>query len=272
MSTKIKKPDSRKPATKKVAKKRGNLTPNEITPLIMAASKAFRIQENAGNVDSGETFDTWRKAQCLEAVGLPGITACNHIHFRPLLAYFQTLAGDDTQAFTSLMRTGQPTDNAEPGDTHEERGVLVSLIADALAAHMHLANTAEDALLAEAQSVHEIYQAGLPWDGSATSASFRAMLIRKAAITAKGKGPLTVGYVVYLTRQKTRRPDLTLGPDWKLGLAERCTVRQLTQIRDTLINRIAAVEGVGSSQTRNKSQRSPKAKAARSKKEISPRW
>lgn len=263
---------SRKPAAKKAAKKRGNLTPNEIRPLIMAANKAFRIQEQSGNLDSGETFDAWRKAQCLEAVGLPGITACNHIHFRPLLAHFQTLAGDDAQAFKSLMRTGQPTDNAEAGDTHEERGLLVSLIADALAAHMHLANTAEDVLLAEAQAVHEIYQAGLPWDGSATLVGFRAMLIRKAAITAKGKGPLTVGYVVYLTRQKTRRPDLTLGADWKVGLAECCTVRQLTQIRDTLINRIAAVEGVGSSRDRNKSQRSPKAKAARDKKEITPRW
>lgn len=263
---------ARKSAAKNAAKKRGNLTANEIKPLIMAANKAYRIQEQSGNLDSGETFNSWRKAQCLEAVGLPGITACNHIHFRPLLAHFQTLAGDDNQAFKTLMTTGKSTDHAAPGDTHEERGVLVSLIAEALAAHMHLSNTAEDVLLAEAQAVHEIYEAGLPWEGSATNASFHSMLISKAAVTAKGKGPLTVGYVVYLTRQKTRRPDLTLGNDWKVGLAERCTVKQLTQIRDTLVNRIAAIEGVGSNRTRNKSQRSPKTKAARDKKELTPRW
>lgn len=259
-------------AKKAPTKKRGNLKPAEITPLIMAARKAFDLQQKYGNVDDADTFDTWRKTQCLEAVNRPGITACNHEHFRPLLAHFQTLAGDDAQAFKSLMKTGKPTDNAAPGDTFESREEIVSVIADALAAHMHLANTAEDVLLAEAKAVHEIYQEGLPWEGSATSAAFRIMLARKAAIEAKGKGPLTVGYVVYLTRQKTRRPDLTLGNDWKAGLAERCTAKQLTQIRDTLVNRISAVEGVGSSQTRNKSQRTPRAKAARDPKQITPRW
>ncbi len=271
MSTKITKPTARKTAAKKAAKKRGNLTPKEIKPLIMAANKAFRIQEQSGNLDSGETFDTWRKAQCQDAVGLPGITACNHIHFRPLLAHFQTLAGDDAQAFKSLMRTGKPTDHAEPGDTHEERGVLVSLIADALAAHMHLATAKTTKLLAGAMLFNNFFNPGSRWKESPARIEFRKVLTRQAAIKAKGKGPLTVGYVVFLTRQKTRRPDLTLGADWKAGLAERCTVRQLTQIRDTLVNRIAAVEGVGSSQTRNKSQRSPKAKAARDPNEITPR-
>lgn len=266
------KPATKRAARKKTDKKRGNLSPQEIRPLVMAASKAFKIQDENGLTDPGETFDTWRHRQCMEAVGKPGITTCNHGDFRPLLAHFQTLAGDDDRAFKSLMRSGKPTDHAAPGDTHEAREVIVSVIADALAAHMHLANTAEDVLLSEAKAVHEFYQQGLPWNGSATAAAFRGVLIRKAAITAKGKGPLTVGYVVYLTRQKTSRPDLTLGADWKVGLAERCTVRQLTQIRDTLINRIAAVEGVGSSRTRNKSQRSPKAKAARDPKEMTDRF
>jgi hypothetical protein len=263
---------SRKTASRTEPKKRGNMSPNEIRPLVMAASKAFKIQEENGLTEPGENFDTWRHRQCMDAVGKPGLTACNHIEFRPLLAHFQTLAGDDARAFQTHMRSGKPTDHAAPGDTHEAREAMVSLIADALAAHMHLANTAEDVLLAEAKSVHEIYQPGVAWQGSATAAACRAMLIRKAAITAKGKGPLTVGYVVYLTRQKTRRPDLTLGKDWKVGLAERCTLRQITQIRDTLVNRISAVEGVGSSQTRNKSQRAPKAKAARDPKEISDRF
>ena len=70
-----------------------------------------------------------------------------------------------------------------------------------------------------------------------------------------GGGPITVGYLIWLTRQKTRRPDLLLGSDWQAGLVDRCTAAQLTQIRVTLINRIAAREGLGSPKTRNKSQR-----------------
>ena len=268
MSAKTTKPTARKTSSK-AAKKRGNLSQNEIKPLIMAANKAFRIQSDAGNVDTGETFDTWRHAQCMEAVGKPGITACNHIDFRPLLAHFQTLAGDDAQAFRTHMRSGKPTDNAAPGDTHEARGVMVSLIAEALAGHLHLANTPAATLLAETIAVFAVYQPGMPPEAVESSPAFRQLLARKTAIAAKA--PIQVGYIVYLTRQKTRRPDLTLGQNWKAGLAERCTVNQLTQIRDTLVNRIAAVEGVGSSQSRNKSQRSPKAKAARSPHQVADR-
>lgn len=258
--------------TKPPAKKRGNMSPGEITPLVMAARKAYDIQREYGNMADGVTFDTWRKAQCLEAVSKPGLTACNHHDFRPLLAHFQTLAGDDAAAFKSLMRSGKPTDHAAPGDTHEERATVAATIADILAAHMHLANTSADQLLAEAKGVHEIYQSGVPWETSTTATAFRVMLARKAAITAKGKGPLTVGYVLHLTRQKTRRPDLTLGQNWQAGIAERCTVKQLDQIRSTIVNRIAAVEGLGTTLGRNKSQRSPSAKAARDKNQIEPRW
>jgi hypothetical protein len=75
------------------------------------------------------------------------------------------------------------------------------------------------------------------------------------------------GYVVWLVRQKTRRPDLQLGKDLATGLAERCTASQLTQIRDTIINRIAAKERRGHPVTRNRKQ-SSQAKAARSPKNL----
>lgn len=247
---------------------RGNLTPNEIRPLIMAASKAFKIQETAGLTDSGETFDTWRKRQCLEAVNKPGLTACNHTHFRPLLAHFQTLAGDDFKAFKTHMRSGKPTDHAVPNDTFEAREIIVHTIADALAAHLHLAQTPAELLLAETSAIFAIIHPTIPPEAVESSAAFQKILTRKQAI----KSPLSVGYIVHLARQKTRRPDLNLGSDWKAGLAERCTLSQLTQLRATLVNRIAAVEGVGSSQDRNKSQRSKSAKAARDPKTITPRW
>ncbi len=234
-------------------KPRGNLTPNEIRPLIMAANKAFKIQETAGLTDPGETFDTWRKRQCMEAVNKPGITACNHTHFRPLLAHFQTLAGDDFQAFQTHMRSGKPTDHAASGDTFEARETLVHSLAEILAAHLNLANTPAETLLAETTALFAVIHPTIPPEAVESSPAFQNLLSRKQAIAAKA--PLSVGYIVYLARQKTRRPDLTLGSDWKAGLTDRCTFSQLTQLRATLVNRIAAVEGTGTTQGRNKSQR-----------------
>jgi hypothetical protein len=237
------------------------MKPAEIKPLVIAARKAFNRQAEAGLIEDGETFDSWRHLQCMEAVGKPGITSCNHGDFQPLLAHFQTLAGDDDAAFRSLMKTGKPTDHAAPGDTFETRRQIAHSIAVHLLSHIHLAEISQDQLLAEAIGEHHQYQGDIPWEGSASAQEFRVLMDRKAAITAKGKGPINVGYLVWLTRQKTRRPDLQLGKDWQAGLAERCTVSQLDQILFTIINRIAAVEGTGERQARNKSQRGRKAAA-----------
>ena len=254
------------------AKTRGDMKPSEIKPLVMAARKAYDIQLRLGNLDPGETFNAWRHRACMDAVKQPGLTACNHDDFKPLLAHFQLLAGDDAGAFRSLTKTGKPTDHAAPGDTHEARRQLAHVIGETLKVHVHLATTPVDKLLAECVEIFSITQPGIPWELGNGPAAFRILLDRRTAIDAKGKGPISVGYVVYLVRQKTRRPDLVLGKDWQGGLAERCTAYQLRQIRDTLTNRIAAVEGVGSSTTRNKTQRSPKAKAARDPKQIQTRW
>lgn len=247
-STALKSPAVSKPSTK-----RGNMKPTEIKPLVMAARKAFDTQTRAGLTDSD--FDSWRHEQCMAAVGKPGITACNHGDFRPLIAHFQTLAGEDASAFRNLMASGKPTDHAAPGDTHEARRTIVHQIADALAAHQHLAQSDTATLLAEAMEFNRHFHPGTLWQASPARIAFTKMLDRKASIDAKGKGPITVGYVVYITRLKTRRPDLTLGSDWISGLADRCTTHQLAQIRNTVINRIAAAEGVGDATRRNKSQR-----------------
>lgn len=233
---------------------RGNLKPAEIKPLVMAARKAYDIQDRAGLID-GQSFDAWRHTQCMDVVNKPGLTACNHSDFRPLLAHFQILAGDDQVAFRNLMRSGRPTDHAAPGDTHEARRQLAHSIASHLLAHIQLADTSRDQLLAEAIGDHHRHQGDKPWEGSAGALAFRNLMARKDAIAAKGKGPISVGYLIYLVRQKTRRPDLTLGRDWQTGLADRCTVTQLDQIRSTIVNRIAATEGTGETRARNKSQR-----------------
>jgi hypothetical protein len=258
MSTKTTKVSAQK-AISKPAKARGSMKPAEIKPLVIAARKAFDRHSQAGLLDDGETFDSWRHQQCMEAVGKPGITACNHGDFQPLLAHFQTLAGDDAAAFRSLMKTGKPTDHAAPGDTFEIRRQIVHSISVHLLSHIRLAETSQAQLLAEAIGYHHQSQGDLPWEGSSSAQAFRVLMARKDAVAAKGKGPINVGYLVWLTRQKTRRPDLQLGKDWQAGLADRCTASQLDQILFTIINRIAAVEGTGDRKSRNKSQRRTKA-------------
>ena len=166
-------------------KERGNLKPTEIKPLVMAAKAAYDFQSDLGNTE-GQDFNTWRHEQCKAAVGKPGITACFHDHYRPLMAHFQILAGRDEKAFQNLTTTGQAS--KQEGDTHEARRILAHQILDAVD---------------HSSEIHE-------------------------------------GYVVWLVRQKTRRPDLHLGKDLRASLPDRCTTAQLTQIRDTVINRITA--------------------------------
>jgi len=266
---------STKPATKKTAatnttKERGNMKPAEIRPLAIAARKAFELQRDRGIIDDGASFDSWRYTQCMTAVGKPGISSCDHKDFRPLLGHFQTLAGDDSSAFESFMKGGKPTDHAEPGDDHESRRNLVFVIAEKLEDHAHLAETSEAQLIAEGADAWYRSTPDILFPGP-NADWLRNIRARKAAIAARPQGPITVGYVVFLVRQKTRRPNLTLGKDWKAGLAERCTVKHLTEIRDTLVNRISAVEGLGDPHKRNAKQRTAAAKKARSPRELDDR-
>jgi hypothetical protein len=229
------------------------MTPAEIKPLLFHARQAYDCQLAAGLLDDAETFDKWRHAQVMAAVGKPGLTACSHEDFRPLRAHFFTLAGRDESAFRDHMTSGKPTDHAAPGDTFEARRELAWSIAQAMEAHLHLAETSLDAHIAESVQAWDRANPGQPYPGP-DAVWLSGLRDRKSAIEAGG-GPITVGYLVWLTRQKTRRPDLHLGSDWKAGLVDRCTAAQLTQIRSTIINRIAAREGLGSAASRNKSQR-----------------
>lgn len=263
---------ARKSAPKAPAKekpKRGNMKPTEIRPLVMAARKAFDIQNSLGNVD-GENFDQWRRRECLETVNKPGLTACNHGDYRPLLAHFQTLAGDDSAALANLLKSGQKTDHADPRDTQEERRKIAYVICTRLAEHMYLAESSIDKLIAEGEEQWEANFPGETYPGPHPD-WISNVNARKAAIDARGKGPLTPGYLISIVRQKTRRPDLNLGKMWQDGLAERCTVSQLEQILYTVVNRINAVEGIQeTAQGRNKKQRN-QAKAE-SQKPLDGRW
>jgi len=248
------------PAKKQSGGVRGNMKPTEIKPLVFAARRAYDRQTAAGVID--QDFDAWRKQQVLDCVGKSGLSACNHEDFRPLMAHFQILAGEDARAFSNLMQSGKASDHAEPGDTHEARRQLAHGIAAIIADHMHLAQSSIDQLVAEsADAWYRTNSTEYPGPDPEWISSLQS---RKAAISSHGKGPITVGYLIYIARQKTRRPDLSLGRDWQAGLAERCSARQLTEIRSTIVNRINAVEGLGSASTRNKTQRSPKSRVDRS--------
>jgi hypothetical protein len=204
----------------------------------MAAREAFAIQ------DPGITFDEWRSEQVMEAVGRPGITACDHHHFCDLMGHFKIAANKEDEALHWILKGGKDT----------QRQIAWS-IAETLAAHLTLAHS----------TVEQI-----------TSTVAKRVLARRLAARASildhADGPLSFDYLLSIVRDKTRRPDLTLTADLKTSLAERCTAGQLAQIRFTLVNRIAEREGRGRISDRNRSQNSDAAKDRRSPHTLAPRF
>jgi len=268
---KIARKTARKAAAVAPKKKRGNMTSAEIKPLVIAARKAYDVQSGMDLTD-GLSFDDWRREQVMACVGREGLTACNHDDYRPLLAHFQTLAGDDSAALGNLLRSGHKTDHADTRDTQEKRSQLAFTIAEKLAYHLYIASNSVEQILADGQEAWVAQNPGEIFTGP-DPAWLSDLRSRKHAIAARDNGPLGVGYLISIVRQKTRRKDLQLGTIWQDGLAERCTVPQLEQILYTLVNRINAAEGVRETERgRNKGQRSGKYRAAKEQKMIDPRW
>ncbi len=276
MSTK---PTTKRQAAKKAPKPRRSYRPgymgkSETVPLAIAAREAFDYQLDLGNIEHGTKFDDWRHEQVHQITRRDGLRDCLHEHFRPLLAHFQLLASKDDRAFATEMRTGRAS--GAPGDTREAREKVVHEIRTRLAEHIRLAETLWpdylDAWIAASKAEWTIYgDPGIPWPGLDAREVNRTIL-RKEAIEAGG-GPLREGYLIAIARNKTRRPDLNLGRDIWSGLAERCTAKQLGDLLFTLVNRIAVREGRPESKAgRNKKQKSPAAKARRSKKTLAPRF
>ena len=228
---------ARKTAAKKPDKVRGNISPEEIQPLIMAAREAYAVQ------NPGIGFDEWRAEEVMAAVARPGLTACDHGHFCDLMGYFKTAAGKDDEALNWFLK----------GSKNTERQIAWS-IADLLAKHIALARTSYDNLAAQ-------FSGG----------KLNRMIAARESILDHPEGLLSFDYLVAIVRDKTRRADLTLTADLKNSLAERCTASQLAQIRFTLVNRIAEREGRGNTSDRNRSQNSNAAKARRSPHEMAHR-
>ncbi len=228
---------ARKAAAPKPEKPRGNISKEEIQPLIMAAREAYAAQNPC------ISFDEWRAEEVMAAVGRPGLTACDHGHFCDLMGYFKTAAGLDDEALNWFLK----------GSKNTERQIAWS-IASLLTAHITLAHSTVEAVTA-----------------SAKPRMLKRLLASREAILDHADGPLSYDYLVSIVRDKTRRPDLTLTDDLGASLADRCTASQLAQIRFTLVNRIAEREGRGNASDRNRSQKSDAAKRHRSPHEMADR-
>jgi hypothetical protein len=239
--------------------------------LAIAAGQAFKHQASLGRVEPGQPFDEWRHEQVRDVVGKDGLRACAHADFRPLLAWFQQLAGLDDKALATRLRSGKVTTGGPADDTREAREAIAHEIRIRLEDHIELADRSWPDLLQiwtdRSRASWQTYGTpGEPWPGLDSKFLAKATL-RKEAVEQNG-GAIRHGYLVALARQKTRRPDLTFGPDIFAGLADRCTVKQLRDLLSTLVNRINAREGLGETGKRNRKQASPAAKARRSRREI----
>lgn len=213
-------------------KVRGNMHhKSEITPLIMISTEAYRIQ------DPGIPFDQWRREEVQAAVGRGGLSECDHEHFAPLMGHFHAAAGHDVEAMHWFLKASKNT----------ERQIAWS-IAKILTDHIALAKSTPEQLAAQT-----------------APRKLKTILAARAALLDHPEGPLDFGDLLNIVRGKTQRPTLTLDPEnLAASLADRCDKLQLSLIRFTLTNRRNEREGRGHTSERNKSQRSPEARAARS--------
>lgn len=113
----------------------GRLTGAEIRRLVLLAKDAYSLQDSLGNLDPGETFDAWRRAQVQAAAGVAGTSKLVRRQWRTVAAHFLTLAGKEDKALALLTHTGPKTDHGDPAETHESCEEIVADIHAALADH-----------------------------------------------------------------------------------------------------------------------------------------
>jgi len=92
---------ARTPHRSRKTSRKSGMCANEITPLVLEAKDAYAYQEALGNIDPGVTFEAWRREQCLEAVGKPGLSKCKSDDWQDLAAHFCVLAGKDAEALSA---------------------------------------------------------------------------------------------------------------------------------------------------------------------------
>lgn len=101
--------------------------------LAQLAREAFETLYKNGLIDSeGDSksaqFTNWRREQQSEAVGCESLTKCIQRDYLPLLAHFQSLTGQDGQAFNTHIKSQPSNDYADEEDTHEARQQVIERI------------------------------------------------------------------------------------------------------------------------------------------------
>jgi hypothetical protein len=238
-------PKPAKKAAKPSQQRRGNLHPQrEILPLVMAARAAYDIQIETGNIDASTGFDEWRREQVMQAVGKPGLTALLHQDWRPVMAHFQMLAGKDDAAFQLHMRSGRRSDKGDPRNTHENSDTVFQGIKQALATHAYLARTPVAKIIADKRNA---LQGPVPSDWIER---IKCRAVSIALHQAAEKEIIGEAYTLIVARRKFHTQAATFE-----ALRERLNHSQLAGLRITIVNRIAAREGIGSTETRNVGQK-----------------
>ena len=101
----------------------------------MQAQEAFHYQTALGKIDSGTTFDSWRRDQVMLSVGRPGISKIGRSQWRTVYAHFLTLTGRDGDAYAALTTTGPKRDHGPASDNYESSEALVHKMREAIADH-----------------------------------------------------------------------------------------------------------------------------------------
>ncbi len=199
----------------KPAKGDGPLSKKQLTCLVTEANKTWKMLTAMGATD--EDFATWRHGQVKAQVRREGLSKCSNSHYLKLLDHFRSMRGEKTRgAWTGSQRR----QSREGGDTAERREQVIHVIASELGFHARKLRMPE------------------------TSAE---MTCANHAI-AKG-GAIGEEYLLAIARGKN--PGQTLVD---VGCLIKLPASRLEQLLFTLRNRIAAREGRGVTQRRNKNQ------------------
>lgn len=79
------------------------LTARQKAVLCQMAAAAYRVQNDCGLVAEGERLEDWRRAQQLEAVGVPSLREAKQAHYLALRGHFEALAGRRDAATLARM-------------------------------------------------------------------------------------------------------------------------------------------------------------------------
>lgn len=109
------------------------LSKTQKAKLAQLARESFETHYENGLIDSeGDSksaqFTSWRREQQQEAVGCSSLTKCIQRDYLPLLAHFQSLTGQDGDAFNTHIKNQPANDHADVDDTPEARSQVIGRI------------------------------------------------------------------------------------------------------------------------------------------------